>query len=156
MILREGIGLIVTIDGLKQNSANRCDTETLLYFEQQLDLEDGSLKLLSEVEDDAAHWGQLDGYTHRFTSIHGGNFNVRAEEGDRAWEVPELKLPDGMHWLKTITTEAETMTSQIRRLMAANRILEDELRAHRLALLSSTALVGRLELDIMKMCEAMP
>jgi len=133
MRITAAVPVIVTVYGLKEQLDRPCDTETRLYFEQQLDRGDAiltpltreMLTAMSPVEPEEEEVASL--YTHRLTSETGGVFHVRAEEAPtREW--PAIGLPGNLRLLVEMTQELDRMTRQLQTLMAANRELEERVR----------------------------
>jgi hypothetical protein len=116
-----GVPVMVTVDGLKEQLDRLVDTETRLYWEQQLDRGDAILTPLSEVYPEG-HWSRL-GLTHRLTSETGGVFHVTVEDA-RPREWPRISLPDNLGLLVEMTRELDRMTRQLQTLMVANAELE--------------------------------
>ena len=122
-----GVPLIVTVHGLKEQLNRPVDTETRLYWEQQLDRGDAILTPLSEIDQDLEMIGPSFQFTHRLTSETGGCFHVRVEEGDpRVW--PVVGTPDAFLPLVEMMAALERMKRQMVTLMAANAELEARVR----------------------------
>jgi hypothetical protein len=123
-----GVPLIVTLEGLKEQTQRPADTETRLYFEMQLDRGEAVLTPLDEVE---GHWWN-DGvapdqqFTHRLTSETGGTFHVRVEEGPTEW--PVVSAPPAFLPLVEMVQALERMNRQIVTLLAANALLEKRVK----------------------------
>jgi hypothetical protein len=123
--ITDGVPLIVTVDGLREQSERPVDTETRFYWEQQLDRGDATLTPLSEVSD----WDEAKptlGFTHRLTSETGGMFHVRVEEGTREW--PVVDAPGAFLPLLEMMDALERMRRQMVTLLAANAELEERVR----------------------------
>jgi len=122
MRIAAAVPVIVTVDGLKEQSDRPCDTETRLYFEQQLDRGDAILTPLDDLVEALVSSAE---FSHRLTSETGGVFHVRVEEAPpREW--PQIGLPDNLGLLVEMTRELDRMTRQLQTLMVANKELEEK------------------------------
>ena len=120
MKITAGVPIIVTLEGAREQQDRPADTETRLYWEQQLDRGDAQLmELGAEVP-----WDAPTIYTHRLISETGGVFHITVEGGEREW--PAVGLPPNLTILRLINEEVDRMVKQIQSLMVANAELEAE------------------------------
>ena len=124
MIVTAAVPLIMTLDGLKEQREHPCDTETRLYFEQQLDLGEAIIQDLDDLYPEGRPSGFWWGYTHRLTNSTGGQFHVTVTEG--VHELQPLRLPDGLALIQQQAEELGRMVRQMQTLLLANRLLEAE------------------------------
>lgn len=138
MIITAGVPVIVQPDGLKERTEQPADTETLLYWEQQVDRGGAIVQPLP-----ADYEGE---YTHLLVSETGGWFHVRCEVDEMERPLPALGVPAGLALLRTMTEELDRIITQERLLMAANRLLEDRCRIKTVEIAALREEISRLEI----------
>lgn len=139
MIITAGVPVIVQPDGLKECTEQTADTETLLYWEQQVDRGDAIVQPLP-----ADYEGE---YTHLLVSETGGWFHVRCEVDETERPLPALGVPAGLALLREMTEELDRIITQGRLLMAANRLLEDRCRIKTVEIAALREEISRLEIS---------
>lgn len=124
MIITAGCPIVVTLDGIQELSGQPANTETRLYWEQQLDLGEAIIQDLDDLYPEGRPSGFWWGYTHRLTNSTGGQFHITVTEG--VHELQPLRLPDGLALLQQQAEELGRMVRQMQTLLLANRLLEAE------------------------------
>ena len=104
----------VQMEGLVAGSIP-CNTEERLHLEMMLDRGDAVLNVTP-----------LPGWDSVVTTILGGSFFVRTEEGAKT-EFPELSLPESVAQMARMVDSVRQMMDRMRTLIAANHDLEDRL-----------------------------